>query len=112
MKLLHRPRCTKSREALALLTDKEADFSIVKYDETPLTNQELKDLADMLIDPIEKLVRTKEKTFKEKYSKTKLTKANVIKILTKNPELMERPILVNNGKAIIGRPPEKVLDIL
>lgn len=112
MRLLHRPRCTKSREALAFLNEKEHDFTVVKYDETPLTKEEIIELTEILVDPIENLIRRKEKTFREKYQGTTLNKANVIKILTKNPELMERPILIHKDKAVIGRPTERVLEII
>lgn len=107
--LYHNPRCSKSREALALLEQKGAKPKIVEYLKAPLTEAELLKLMDSL-DPAA-MVRTKE----EKYLELKFKlddKKTVAKALAANPELLERPILTDGKKAVIGRPTEKINELL
>jgi len=108
MKLYHNPRCGKSREALKLLGDVET----VLYMDNMLSVGELREICGKLkIDPTE-LLRTNEEEYRE------LVKANgkpdnetALKWMHKHPKLMQRPILVKGNKAVIGRPPEKVLEL-
>ena len=79
--------------------------------ETP-SEKEIKEILKMLGMKAEQLVRKKESLYKEKYEGKKISNAEWIKILSKNPILIDRPIVVKDGKAIIGRPPERILDIL
>ena len=95
-----------------LLTDKEKNIEVINYLQTPPTEDELKDLLRMLGIKAFELVRTKEELYTQKFSHRKLTNAQWIKALIKNPILIERPIVVKDGKAIIARPPEKVFDLL
>lgn len=110
--IYHNPRCSKSRQALALLEEKNEPIEIVKYLETPLDKEKLSEIIALLnISPID-LIRKNEAIWKENYKGKKLNDNELIIIMSENPKLIERPIVVKNGKAIIGRPPEKVVDIL
>ena len=111
MKLYHNPRCQKSREALALLEDKAEKPELVLYMTEPLLPNELEELIEKLdINPIE-LVRTKEKVWKEEFADKELTDYEVVLAMIEYPQLMERPILEKGEKAVVGRPPEKVLEL-
>lgn len=110
--IYHNPRCSKSREALCMLEEQGENVEIVKYlDDVPSIKQ-LEDLIKMLgIKPIQ-LVRINEAIWKEKYKGKELSDAEVIQAMHENPRLIERPIVVKDGKASIGRPPSLILDIL
>ena len=112
MKIYHNPRCSKSRQGLAILEASKLSFEIVKYLETPTSKDELTEIIKLLgIDPID-LVRKNEAIWKENYKGKTLTNSQVIKAMVENPKLIERPIIINNGKAVIGRPPEIIKTIL
>jgi arsenate reductase (glutaredoxin) len=107
----HNPRCSKSRECLALPELQDVELNIIKYLETPPTKEELKLLIKKLgIKPLQ-LVRTKEEAW-QPYKDKKLTPAQVISLLAKHPQLIERPIVVNGDKAVIARPASLVQQIL
>jgi len=107
-KIYHNPRCGKSREGLAILSDFTEDFEIVDYLNNPPTIEEIKDLLSKLeIKPIE-LVRTKETIWKENYKEKTLNNQEIIEALSKHPKLIERPIIIKDNKAIIGRPAQKI----
>ena len=111
MKIYHNPKCSKSRQTLAIVQDKIAAFEIIEYLKNPLSTEEITVLLSQLnIKPIE-LVRKQEKIWKENYKGKELTDTKIIKIMAENPKLIERPIVVKNNKAIIGRPPENVLSL-
>jgi arsenate reductase len=110
--IYHNTRCTKSREACSILEKKGVDFTTIEYLKEPLNQTELKALLKKLNLKAEEIVRKSEPLFKEKFASKKLTEAQWIKILTENPILIERPILVKGNKAIIGRPVERVVEIL
>lgn len=112
MKIYHNPRCAKSRETLALLEEKGHSPELVLYLETPPTKKELKDLLKKLGIKASQLVRKGEKIYKEEYKGKELSEAQWLDALLAHPKLIERPIVVHNGKAAIGRPPTLVLDIL
>ncbi|WP_203295615.1 arsenate reductase (glutaredoxin) [Luteirhabdus pelagi] len=108
----HNPRCRKSREALKLLEDKDEDVTIIKYLQVPPTPQKLTELIALLgIAPIE-LVRKNESIWKDKFKGKDLTDAEVINAMVEYPKLIERPIAIKGQKAVVGRPPERVLEIL
>lgn len=112
VRIYHNPRCTKSRETLALLRERGVEPEIVEYLKQPPTASELEDLiAKLGIQPHD-LLRTKE----EPYAKLKLgpqsTRAQIVKAIASEPVLLERPIVVVGKRAAIGRPPENVLKIL
>ncbi|GAB4230022.1 MAG: arsenate reductase (glutaredoxin) [Ekhidna sp.] len=112
MKIYHNPRCRKSRETLSLIEEKGIKPEVIEYLATPPSSSQLKEIISMLgIKPLE-LIRKGEEIFKEKYRGKELSDEEWVQAMVENPKLIERPIVVSDGKAIIGRPPEKVLDIL
>ncbi len=109
MKIYHNARCSKSRQALALLKSKTSNFEIIEYLKSPLNAEEIKILLSKLnIKPIE-LIRVQESIWKENYHGKKMTNNEIINVIANYPKLMERPIVTTNKKAIIGRPPENLL---
>lgn len=110
--IYHNPRCSKSREGLCLLEEKGIEFDTVKYLDQPLTREELQSVIQKLgIAPIE-LVRQKESLWIDNYKGKTLSDDELISIMAENPKLIERPIVINGDKAVIGRPTEKILDII
>lgn len=110
--IYHNPRCSKSREALAILKTEKVNYQVVKYLEDSLSAENLKEIVALLkIEPIE-LVRINESIWKEHYKDSKLTDDELISLMVKHPKLIERPIVINGNKAVIGRPPHKILGIL
>ncbi|UKM63909.1 arsenate reductase (glutaredoxin) [Flavobacteriaceae bacterium GSB9] len=110
--IYHNNRCTKSRQGLALIEDSGKDFEIVKYLENPPSEGELKKIIALLnIKPIN-LVRKNEAIWKENYKGKELSDAEIITAMAQNPKLIERPIVINGKKAVIGRPTEKIQDII
>lgn len=110
--IYHNPRCSKSRQTLQLLEEKGETIEIVKYLETTPSKTELKNILELLdMTPIE-LVRKGEAIWKEEFKGKSFSDDELIKIMLENPKLIERPIVIKGTKAVIGRPPEKVLDIL
>ncbi|MFP6798967.1 MAG: arsenate reductase (glutaredoxin) [Pseudomonas sp.] len=113
MTLYHNPRCSKSRSALQLLEDRGLNATIVRYLETPLSAAQLKVLLDKLGISPRQLLRTGEDEYKTLgLNDPQLTDAQLIEAMVEQPKLIERPILVVGDKAVIGRPPENVLEIL
>ncbi|WP_333600989.1 arsenate reductase family protein [Flavobacterium sp.] len=108
LQVLHNPRCGKSRNCLAFLNDSDKEFEIINYLENPLSVAELKVLIKKLnIKPIA-LVRQKEAVWIENYKGKTLSDEAVITALAKHPILMERPIVIDGDKAIIGREIDKL----
>ncbi|KAA1161119.1 arsenate reductase (glutaredoxin) [Pseudoalteromonas fuliginea] len=111
--LYHNSRCSKSRETLALLQNKSVEPTIVEYLKTPLTHEQISTLVSQLgFSSARELIRTKEDDYKALNLKDETRENALIDAMVKNPKLIERPIVVNNGKAAIGRPPENVLSVL
>ena len=111
MKIYHNPRCSKSRQTLSIIKEKTSNFEIIEYLKSPLTFKEITVLLSQLnIEPIE-LIRTQETIWKEKYQSKKMNNEELINSIIKHPKLMERPIVATNKKAVIGRPPENVLEL-
>ena len=110
--LYHNPRCSKSRAAKALLEEKNITFNIVEYLKTPLKASEIKKLIDLLgIEPHD-LLRHKEAEYKEANLSKSSTKTDIVKAIEAFPKLLERPIVVNDRGARIGRPTEAINEIL
>ncbi|MGB5472589.1 MAG: arsenate reductase (glutaredoxin) [Gammaproteobacteria bacterium] len=111
--LYHNPRCSKSRATLELLDRHGVQPAVVEYLKTPPTRGRLAALLDMLgLEPRE-LMRKHEQEYKDAgLDDPALTRAQLIDAMVKYPKLIERPIVVRDGKAVIGRPPEKVLELL
>lgn len=113
MTLYHNPRCSKSRSALQLLEDRGLSPTIVRYLETPLSADQLQALLNKLGIRARQLLRTGEDEYKALgLSDSQLTDTQLIAAMASQPKLIERPILVVGDKAVIGRPPENVLEIL
>lgn len=113
MTLYHNPRCSKSRSALQLLEDRGLNPTIVRYLETPLSADQLQGLLGKLGISARQLLRTGEDEYKTLgLSDPQLTDAQLIAAMVNQPKLIERPILVLGDKAVIGRPPETILEIL
>ncbi len=112
-KIYHNPHCSKSRQTLELLHEKQVDTDVIEYLKQPPTKEELEALLTMLGLEPRRLMRTKEPEYKALgLDDESLSRDALIEAMIANPKLIERPIVVHNGKAAIGRPPEKVLEIL
>jgi len=112
MKIYHNPRCSKSRQGLTILEESKLNFEVIKYLETPISKEELTEIVNLLgISPIQ-LVRKNEAVWKEKFKGKELTTEQLITAMVENPKLIERPIVIHKGKAVIGRPPEVIKSIL
>ncbi len=111
--IYHNPRCSKSRQTLALLKEKGIEPKIIKYLETPPSADELKKILKLLGLSPRELMRKKEKEYKElNLADPELSDDALIEAMVTHPRLIERPIVLANGKAALGRPPESVLEIL
>ncbi|NRD21476.1 arsenate reductase (glutaredoxin) [Winogradskyella eckloniae] len=112
IKIYHNPRCSKSRQGVALLEASNKEFEVVKYLDDPLTTEALEIIiAKLDIKPID-LVRQNEAIWKTNYKGKSLTDKAIIEAMVKNPKLIERPIVVNDKKAVIGRPAEAINEII
>ncbi|PPD22530.1 MAG: arsenate reductase (glutaredoxin) [Methylomonas sp.] len=113
VKIYHNPRCSKSRETLKLLEAQGVTADVVHYLETPPSHAELQAILDMLgIGPRE-LMRRKEPEYQANgLDDPSLTDSDLIEAMVRVPKLIERPIVISNGRAAIGRPAEQVLPIL
>lgn len=108
----HNPRCSKSRETLALIEEKGEQPTIRKYLDDAPSVEEIRDILGLLgIEP-RALMRTKEALYKELGLADVADDDALIQAMADNPKLIERPIVIKNGKARLGRPPESVLEIL
>lgn len=113
VKIYHNPRCSKSRQTLALLEEKGISPEIVEYLKTPPSAKELSEVLGLLGMEPRDLMRKKEDPYKEQgLADESKGRDELIAAMVATPALIERPIVVANGKAAIGRPPETVLDIL
>jgi arsenate reductase len=111
--IYHNPSCRKSRETLALLEERGIEPRVVEYLKTPPSLLELKTLVSQLKLTPRQLLRTKEPEYKKAgLDNPALGDEAILKAMVKYPKLIERPIVVNNRKAALGRPPENVLRIL
>ena len=112
MIIYHNPRCRKSRETLDLIKKKGLDPKIFEYLVNPLNESELKEILKLLNMKAKDLIRKGEVVFKENYKGKDLSEGQWIKAMIDHPKLMERPIVVKGNKAILGRPPENVNELL
>jgi arsenate reductase len=112
IKIYHNPRCSKSRNTLALLEEQGVEAEVIKYLETPPSKEELKALLKMLGISARELMRTKEDIYKELGLKDVEDEEKLIEAMVTNPKLIERPIVIKEGKAVIGRPIENVVELL
>lgn len=114
LQIYHNPRCSKSRQTLALLNDNQLQPEIIEYLKNPPTKAELSDVLEMLgFDDPRQMMRVKETDYvSNNLSDAAITHDQLIDAMVRFPKLIERPIVINGDKARIGRPPESVLDII
>jgi arsenate reductase len=111
--IYHNPRCSKSRQTLQLLEEQGETPQVVEYLKTPPDTASLREVLSLLGMAPRQLLRTKEAEYKELgLDNPELSDDDIIQAMLEHPKLMERPIVVKDGKAAIGRPPEQVLEIL
>ena len=112
IKIYHNNRCRKSREGLQIVQESGIDFEIVDYISNPLTATELKEVIAILnIAPID-LIRKNESVWKSDFKGKKLSDQQLIDAMAAHPKLIERPIIIHNNKGVIGRPKDRILEIL
>ncbi len=110
--IYHNPRCSISREALALLRGQGVEPEVVEYLKDVPTIGQLEKLVAKLGVPAERLVRRNEALYKEKYQGLNLNEHEWIRVMHENPRLIERPVVVKGHKAVIGRPIENVKELI
>lgn len=111
--IYHNPRCSKSRQTLQLLQERGIEPRIIEYLKTPPGKNELKQILELLDLKPRDLMRRKETVYTELgLDEGSLADEELIEAMVRNPVLIERPVVLANGKAVLGRPPEKVLEIL
>ena len=112
MKIYHNPRCSKSRQTLNIIKESGQHVDIVEYLKTPPTVEELEEVLQKLNLPVEYLIRTGEEIYKTEYKGKDLSDEEWIKALVEHPKMLERPIVIKDEQAILGRPPENVNKLL
>lgn len=113
IKIYHNPRCTKSRQALELLRKKGLEPEVIEYLKTPPSLHELDEILKSLQLEPQEIVRKKEEVYQKLgLAKKNLSRKEWLEVLVKNPILIERPIVVNGKNAALGRPPERVLEVV
>ena len=111
--IYHNPKCSKSRQTLKLLQEQGINPVTIEYLKNPPTVEKLKEILSLLGVSPRDLMRKKEDEFKElDLANSKLSDEDLIHFMVKHPILIERPIVLANGKAALGRPPEQILNIL
>jgi arsenate reductase len=112
IQILHNPRCAKSRAGLKFLQDRGIEPEIIKYLDNPPSAEEFKEiLRKMEAKPVD-VLRKNEAIYKEKFKGKEFTDDEWIEIMVNNPKLIERPIVINGDKAVLGRPAEKIEEVL
>ena len=112
MVIYHNPGCSKSRQTLQLCEEAGSEIEVVEYLKTPLDEVILRDLLNKLDKPVHEVVRTKEEVYSQLNLSSESTEEEIIAAIIKYPVLLERPIVVKDDKAVIGRPPENVKALL
>jgi arsenate reductase len=112
IKIYHNPKCSKSRAGLKYLMDNGIEVEVIDYIKNPISVRELKDITKKLnIKPLD-LIRKKEEVFVKEYKNKSLTDDEWLIVMTENPRLIERPVVINGNKAVVARPTEKIEEIL
>jgi len=111
MKIYHNPRCSKSRQTLQLIKDADVDVEIIEYLNDIPTEDELKTILMKLNLKPTDIIRKGEAVYKEKFKTSNFNDDEWVKIMVEYPKLIERPIVIKGNKAILGRPPENVIDL-
>ena len=113
VKIYHNPRCSKSRQTLAILQEQGINPQIVEYLKHPPNKAQLREILSLLNMQPRDLIRKKEPEYKQnKLDDPSLSDEQLIEAMIQHPKLIERPIVLSSNKAALGRPPEKVLEIL
>ncbi len=113
VKIFHNPRCSKSRMTMQLLNDRDIEPVVIEYLQNPPDSQELEEILTLLKIQPRQLMRTHEPEYRDNnLADESLSREQLIEAMVKFPKLIERPIVITNGKAAIGRPPESILEIL
>ncbi|HLU84449.1 MAG TPA: arsenate reductase (glutaredoxin) [Vicingaceae bacterium] len=112
MQIYHNPRCSKSRQTLQIIQDKGLDVEIIEYLKDVPTKATLKEILKKLNLNAEDIVRKGEADYKENFKGKQLSNEEWIAAMVKYPKLIERPIVVKGDKAVVGRPPEKVIELM
>lgn len=110
--IYHNPKCSKSRQTLALLEERDMELRIVPYLESPPSKSELADIVKMLGIAAADIVRTGEDEYKESGLTADSSENDVLEAIVSAPKLMQRPIVICGDQARVGRPPESALEIL
>jgi len=111
--IYHNPRCSKSRQTLQLIRDHDLEPTIIEYLKTPPSHSALKQIIALLKISPRELLRQKEPAYNElKLDNPALSDNEILTAMVENPILIERPIVIQGKKAVIGRPPENILEIL
>lgn len=112
-KIYHNPRCSKSRQTLALLEEHGINPVVIEYLKNPPSESELLEIAEMLeLDSIHQIIRDKESIYKELDLDDLMLDSELIPLMVEYPKLIERPIVIKGKKAVVGRPPENVLALI
>lgn len=113
MKIYHNPRCKKSRAGLEYLREKGVEPEVIKYmKDAPLTEEKIKELLMKLNEKPQNIIRTQEKVYKDNFKGKNFTEEEWVKILVEYPRLIQRPIVENKYKAVIGNPPQNIDELL
>ena len=112
MIIYHNPRCSKSRQSLALLRENGVEPEVIEYIKTPLDEVALREVIAKLGIEVHEVLRTKEEPYQQLALSPDSSEEEVIAAIVKYPILMERPIVVKGDSAVIGRPPENVQELL
>ena len=113
LKILHNPRCSKSRDALALLQQQQCEIDVIDYQKNPLSEAELTQLLQQLALPARALLRSKEDEYQQLgLANPALTEQQLISAMASHPKLIERPVVIKANKAVIGRPVSNILSLL
>ncbi len=104
----HNPRCSKSRDALSYLEEKKLDIKIIKYLDAKITKEDIKEILLMLGVGARTLMRTKEDIYKKLNLENENDEEKLIQAMVDNPKLIERPVIIKDGSAVIARPLEKI----
>jgi arsenate reductase len=108
-----KPTCTKCMTAISILKERGADFEAIDYYETPLEAKELEGLISRLGIPVRDLLRKDEQVYRDlKVGERQISDAELVDLMVKHPDLIQRPIIVRGNRAILGRPPETVERVL
>lgn len=107
----HNPRCSKSRQTMEILEEKGVEAEVVKYLEVSQSVESIKDVLKKLNISARELMRTKEDEYKSLGLKDETDEDKLIEAMATHPKLIERPIVIKGNKAVLGRPPEKVLEL-